>query len=522
MQPFANEKSAVLPPLSSRTNVNGTAEICGERDPTASDLRLEIRRPLECSSTPALGLSGEVAERASERHGDEQQHQMNHGNRFPASGPLNTARQDSKDRAGKPAPRNPNYTPLGLNQRLALISFENPVQHPRAHSGLLLYTATSSSSDTPPVAVTRVPTEPLSHRISANARLPRAKSARLASPKSTSSSTLFSKHWIHDLAPNLLNPKKRQPSANVSSHPIKENKKPRFQKHNHLDLGQETDKMIQKEIRRIEYTKRSSGNGHDQGAAGQHEKRRKLSVQGNRSRSETDSLLKRQNAVQSPTTSPSNQGNTGSSLVQIASLPRNSPLNNIINLASLEEEIVQAKLKFRLAEKQLIQEKARYGSASREAGARVTALNTKLAALHRQRSEIGNDAQRMLAFRKDDIKVDRDRNETCNKSTPKSPSPSPLPPSPASYEICSPTRNEWKDRLTLCYEALGRSEPGHEMVNDVKSESETLSAEEGSILRQEGIHDIHLPRIDIAEDRKLAMPPQRRVQFALTDVETFL
>ena len=213
--------------------------------------------------------------------------------------------------------------------------------------------------------------------------------------------------------------------------------------------------------------------------------------------------------VQIPITSSPETADTGNSPGNMANLPRNSPLNNIIHSASLEEEMIQTKIKYRLAESQLIQEKARRGYASKEVVARVQALSGKLAAMNKRRSEIGNDVYRMDAFRRDDANASRLRDEDMKSIGSK------IPP-------FSTASNEWKSRLTLCYEALERTEPWYETVKRVKSESGTLSGEAEPTIKQESTDEQEMLGVNGVEDGKLATPSQCLVRFALTDVETLL
>jgi hypothetical protein len=497
----------------------------GRREPIPNILEVQrlIRRSLASSNNAISGSSGELEEKKAKRHEDDHQHQIASELRSPGSHKSNSVRHESMDRASKPLPRNPNYTPLGLSRRSASQSGGKRVQNPRTPSDLLLRPARPLPSTAPPLAVASVPSDALGHRNDANARLPRAKSAHSAMPKSTLSSDVFSRRWTHDLADLPAQPTlyKRPSSADIGSHSINENKRPRLGKHDDgFDFGKETDKLIQEEIQRSEQAKHSSGNGNNRETAAQHDKQRKLSVQG--MDSQLNILSGARRVVQSHTVSSSHNRNTGSSVLQKASLPRNSPLNNIINSASLEEDIVQARIKFRLAETQLLQEKDRYGYASRQVSARVTALNEKLACLHKRRSQIQNDAQRMSAFRRDAAKAWRSRDGGYNTITPERQSPYPPPPSPASYQRPTFGSNEWNRHLHSRYDAFVMSEPWYEDSKRVNSESGTLSAEEGPMIKHERADKQELSGTGGTEDWKLKTTPRRQVRFALTDVETFL
>jgi len=190
-------------------------------------------------------------------------------------------------------------------------------------------------------------------------------------------------------------------------------------------------------------------------------------------------------------------------------VPQDSPLGNVIHSATLHEQIVQARIKYNIAQKQLLDEKATRGTPSKAISARVHFLNETLASLHRKRNEISNDADRMASFRRSDLRgLQRDA-EDLTRTVPESP---PL----------SPTDSEWRNRLTLCYEAVESTKSLREHVRIMERESATLSEEEEPMIKQEHSDENRLWSAEKIGARVPTRAQQRQVRFALTDVETCL
>jgi hypothetical protein len=81
-------------------------------------------------------------------------------------------------------------------------------------------------------------------------------------------------------------------------------------------------------------------------------------------------------------------------------LPQASPLKNIVNFARIEEEIVQAKIQYALAEKQLRLERQTLGRASDAIIQRVKAIGKALAELYERRDATQVDRTRIEEFRR--------------------------------------------------------------------------------------------------------------------------
>ena len=79
-------------------------------------------------------------------------------------------------------------------------------------------------------------------------------------------------------------------------------------------------------------------------------------------------------------------------------LPQESPLKNIMNFAKIEEEIVQMKVQYVMAEKHLRRERQTVGRASAEIIERVKAIGKRLAELYEQRDATQTDRSRVGAF----------------------------------------------------------------------------------------------------------------------------
>lgn len=418
---------------------------------------------------------------------------------------------ESMTTSGNSLPHTANLTPFGLNQKVA--GRQQTRTSGRA-VGRSMPPARSVRFDVPAVLPTPGPSLPLKHMQCTNPS-PRSKGPMSEAVHiSTSHTSNFNRTWEHDRAGVHLKllPQKR-PSDQDIWNSSKEEKKPRLEKQNGFDLDKQTNKLVQEEV--VQRGKRAeqlwhNDNGHNTTA--EHEKIRKLSNQRNEMRSQ---LLGKPHRPLSASTIPS--GPTRDRLAakipqQMPSLPQSSPLNNVINSATLNEEIVQTRIRFNLAQQDLIDEKARRGTASKALSAQVTALNKKLAALHRERTEINDDTARMNAFRRRDLEGYRLDVGASMQATPKSPPVSPL----------SPSDSEWKNRLSLCYEALERTKLENNEVKVAKRESGTLSGEENPVIKQEKSDQNVLWRVDSAGDKVFPMPPRRQVHFALTDMETCL
>ena len=413
--------------------------------------------------------------------------------------------------SGNSLPHNDNLTSFGLNQKV--VGRQQTRTSGKAVDRSML-PARGVRFDVPAVSPTPVPSLSLNHLQCTNPSPRRRGSISEAVHKSTSHTSLFNRRWEHDRADVHLKllPQKRPSDQDIWNSSKKE-KKPRLEKHDGFHLDKQTNKLIQEEvIQRGKRAKQPSDSDNGQDATAEHEKIRKLSNQRNEMRSQ---LLGKPHRPLSASTIPS--GPTRDRLAakipqQMPRLPQSSPLNNVINSATLNEEIVQTRIKFNLAQKDLIDEKARRGTASRTLSAQVTALNKKLAALHRKRTEINDDTARMNAFRRCDLEGYRLEVGALTQTTPKSPPVSPL----------SPSNSEWKDRLSLCYEALERTQLENNEAKAAKKESTTLSGEENSVIKQEKKDQNILWRVEAAADKVFPMPPRRQVHFALTDIETCL
>ncbi len=360
---------------------------------------------------------------------------------------------------------------------------------------------------------TLVPSLPLRDMQCTNPR-PRCKGSTSETVhNSTSPTSLSNRPWDHDRAdfPLKLLSQKRPSDQDIWISSKKE-KKPRLDKHEGFDVDKQTNKLIHEEIQRGKRAKQilDRGNGHD--ATAEYEKIRKLSNQRNEMRSQLLGNPHRPLSASITPASPTRDRLAAKIPQQMPALPQSSPLNNVINSATLNEEIVQTRIKFNLAQKELIEEKVKRGTASRAISARVTALNKKLAVLHRKRAEINDDTARMNAFRRCDLEGYRLDVGALAQITPKGSLVSPL----------SPSDREWKNRLSLCYEALQRAKLDNDDVRAVNRECETLSDEDNAVIKQEKPERNILWRVEAAGDKVFPIPPRRQVHFALTDIETCL
>ena len=419
-------------------------------------------------------------------------------------------RQESLVEASKSLPHSSNHNHVVLGQEDTLRSCGNKIQNSQTQGDLFQQPARAVQYDAKSVVATLVPAPPLNHRKDDNARLPRVELPRSAKANVKTPAPLLNSRWPHDLVdtPAQLASHKRPSSTDVDSRSSNENsKKPRLEKHDGFDVDKETEELIEEEIRRAKRAKRRSKRGDSQSAVAEHEEIRKLSERRNNIKSKLPSRLTWQLAAQWSKPGSLRKMDTEGGPGKVARLPRSSPLNNVINFAGLEEETVQTKIKLRLAESQLLQEKARHGYPSQKVVAQIRALDEKLAALKKQRSQIREDSHRMDAFRRD-AKTLQFRDEESKNATPRSP---PL----------FPASDGWKERLILCYGAVERSEPRYVTMKNAKGESGTVSAEEGPGIKHEVVDEESL-KIAGAKARDPVISPQRQVRFALTGVETLL
>jgi hypothetical protein len=81
-------------------------------------------------------------------------------------------------------------------------------------------------------------------------------------------------------------------------------------------------------------------------------------------------------------------------------LPRESPLNNFINFAQIEEEVVQARVQYAMAEKELRRERQMLGRASDVTLRRMKDIGKELALLYERRDATQTDRSRIEAFRR--------------------------------------------------------------------------------------------------------------------------
>lgn len=420
---------------------------------------------------------------------------------------LSSKDNESTTTSSKPLPRNPNHTPLGLNRNVAsghqTRTSDTTSDHFKQPARPVRYSA-------PAVVATHVLNRPAKNTPCSSPGDRGAESLSEAVHKSASSNSLATRGWTHDVADDSvkLTPQKRISAPDILSTSKNANKKPRLETCDGFDLDKQTEKLIQEEIQRGKRARQFSDSGNGHNATAEFEKIRTLSYQRKEIRSQLLGQPHRPLATHSTAFRSSRDRPLGRGSHQMPILPQDSPLNNVINSAMLHEQIVQAKLKFNLAQKQLLEEKRR-GTASRAISARVRAWNETLAALNKKRKEIWKDVDRMDSFRRCDLRgYGRDAGDL-TRTTPPSPPP-------------SLTDSDWKNRLTLCYEGLERAKPRHEAGKNMKRESATLSVEEETMIKQEASDQNSLWRVGEAGDRVSATVQRRQVRFALTDVETYL
>jgi hypothetical protein len=132
-------------------------------------------------------------------------------------------------------------------------------------------------------------------------------------------------------------------------------------------------------------------------------KKRVLANLGRNSRQE-DAKIKHLSAerqqIKSQLMRRSSGGDTRVSSLSLPSLPQESPLKNIITFARIEEEIVQTKVQYAMAEKQLRRERQTLGRASDSIIQRVKAIGKAMAKLYEAREATQADRTRIDAFRR--------------------------------------------------------------------------------------------------------------------------
>jgi hypothetical protein len=414
---------------------------------------------------------------------------------------------ESTATSGKHLPPNPGHLPLSLNRNIpggqrTRTSDPTNVHFKRPHSPVRY--------DAPAVVAAPVPCRLPKYTQCAKSHVRGADLLPEGVHESRWTNFLTSTPWTHDSTddPATLTPQKRTSALDVVSTSNNPNKKPRMGTYNGFDLDRLTDKLIQEEVQRSKRARHFSDTGKSHDAIAEYEKIRKLSDQRKEIRSQLLMQGHQPLVARSTASHSRSHKSLGDLSSQMFSVPQDSPLGNVIHSAVLHEQIVQAKIKFSIAEKQLLEEKAT-GAPSGTISARVRFLNGRLGALQGIRNEIRNDADRMDSFRRRDLRgAELDAEDltgnTCESSA------------------VSPTDSEWRNRLTLCYEAVERIKPLRENVHTTKRESATLSGEEGPTIKQETSNQNRLWSIEKSGDKVPTRAPQRQVRFALTDIETCL
>jgi hypothetical protein len=411
-------------------------------------------------------------------------------------------------------PRNANKTPLGPNRRLPLprihdlkISETSASPRPRGNESFPL----TARFNVPPVVAAPVPALRASKSADfANGSL---SGHRLRSTDTTPSAPLplISDKWIHDradISPGAA-PRKRGSESQLLGDAEKEKKKPKLEVNESVDFAEEVGKLIQQEMQLATQLRPLSDKDSAQRSTSDHNQTSKLS----NPRKEIRSQLRGQSHRTSTRVLSRSSSVTGTSQSRpqpILRLPENSPLNNVINSASLDEEIVQARIQFNLANEELMKEKARLGQASRRITARVTKWDEKLTSLYEKRSEIKKDSDRIIAFRRDDTGENGPKSQASH-------GPNEKHSEPYVADV------EWKKRLTLCYEALERLKPSKEVVKREEIHPATVSTAVQYKIKEEPYGEVAAPKIKGPPVIKHPTPPRRQVRFAaLTAVETLL
>lgn len=434
---------------------------------------------------------------------------------------------------------NPTLTPIGLQRGFATGIYEDhaPVserqvrcrEQPIAHVQF----------DAPPIVAKPAPRHPLPNKPSPNTQFPQSRSQPKKAHKSSPSRHGGNKPWKNDLAcpPLKVTVRKRNPSTDVTNPANVENKRPKLEQMCGFDKGKETQRLRKEELQqsaRAAIARRTEEERKEEPMAKAHRRERI------KAKLESLGPPPSQQALQkdSPATS-SRKGSRGRGRPQLA-LPQNSPLKNVINSASLHEEVVQAKLKVNLAQNQMVIEKAMLGSASGETMARLNGLQQTLATLHRKRGYIRKDAHRMESFRKDDPMQQPGGIQGVAETTGSSPSP-------------WLEDKGWRNRLTLCFEAWEKPGSRFEAPKYVKGDSTPISVKHKPVVSQdasesdgdirmaetresssaapgrhepmvkaESINQSLLGTRDEARDSVLTIRQRPQARFALMEVESLL
>lgn len=219
-----------------------------------------------------------------------------------------------------------------------------------------------------------------------------------------------------------------------------------------------------------------------------------------------------------------------------AKLPLVSPLQNVMNFAELEEEIVQTKITYAMAEKTLRLERQALGRATEDTVQRVKTTGKTLAELYEKRDAIAVDRKRLDEFRKAGNRPDLlprpvsaaktatssnglsntniqdelqhvlkdDRPDSSDVRAAKKndhTASGDQPPTFKEKQIALPSITPSEQVVKVESDPVARSEYGQIMSNNVQAEDEQHAT---------------------VEKPHVAACSTRQVRFALTDVETFI
>lgn len=506
VRPPSNMETEIIPYSAPILDVEVMTASHGERSSSATNKIPPFSTSPKASATELQKPLVEVAEEAPKMTSVD--HQSQEDDDFCHSRVRNPIPEHILASAisGEHLPRDVKCTSLNNPKRACPSSCEDVALAAGEPDGSFPQQALSVGYDALPVTAATSPSGLVEHMHGANTHRPMVDSLRRPVSRSTPFSPFVNWRWTHDLASSQapLPPQKRSSTPEITNSSNNETKKQRLGKRDFVDIDKETERLIQEESQRSERARQWSESQNAQGTIADYKKDRHSSAQGTKISTQLLAQPLRPSVPQITASSPRNIGQSGEAQ-QMPSLPQNSPLNNVISRATLQEEIIQAKVEYNIAQKQLAEEKARGGPPSKQVLARVTHLNERLAALHKERVRLRVDADRMDAFRRCAPRQREDREQAPSKS-------------PA----MSIENGEWKNRLSLCYEALQRSKHGHESILGAKSDPETLWATEEPTIKPEKSEKNGLSRVEEARDGVSSMSPHRRVRFSLTDVETFL
>lgn len=387
--------------------------------------------------------------------------------------------------------------PLEIYRRGSARSHDNIERTAEGQSDRLPQRALSICYDVPPMLGAPLSSQPLEPMQGAKPNHLTAETLGATAARSSSSSSSLNSSGTHDLAGShvKITPQKRPPAPDVRNPSDTSSKKPRLGKGDGFQINKQTKKLIPDEHQGSERARQLPDSGDIKSARAEYEKIRQLSDQRNEIRSQLLRQPCRPLATQHILDHAPTQGDDPQA---IPMLPRASPLNNLINSATLQEEIVQAKVMYNLAQEQLAEDKARQGSASEAVLARVTHLNQKLAILHRRRREIMVDGDRMHAFRRRTPPGYEDQGQVPSKTPP-----------------ISLDDTKWVKRCNPFENALQAIQRG-------TRDSQTRSGKEMPMIKQETSDQNGSSRVEESSDWDLQIAEPRQVRFALTDVETFL